>query len=195
MKNIKNIKKLKIIAIFLIILLITILFLVNIIKNNTGNQKEEKQTMYEYIKSENYRMVKDYLNPTSEEIAKLYSTYGRDNVQIVEEGIIIKPDDYSPYEERLFTDVWPERELTNKIKKPESGKINLIEVAETYVIIKVKKISEKEVKEYISEIKDEYTIKEKNEDKQILYSARNTDDVLVTVKFDGKLCTIKYSGF
>lgn len=195
MKNIKRIKKLKILAIFLTVLLILILILVNIIKSNAGKQNEEKQTVSEYIKSENYRMAKDYLNPTSDEIAKLYSTYGHDNVQVVEEGIIIKPDDYSPYEKRLYTDVWPETELTNKIIEPKIGKINLIEVAETYVTIKIKKVTEKEIKEYISEIKNEYTVKEKTDDKQIMFSARNDDDILATVEFDGKLCTIKYSNF
>lgn len=190
----KNMKKLKILAGALIVLLITIIIVNSNLKSEKDYDNYTNQTSD--VKSpDSTKMVRDYLEPTPEEKAELYSLYGYDNVEFTSQGIVIKPGDYNSFEKKLCTDVWPDTELTSKVKKPVVGKVNTVEVGETYIIIELKNITEKEAKEYISEIKSEYTKSEKSKENGVLFLARNSEDVLVKVSYNGTICTINYSGF
>ena len=190
----KDIKKLKILAGALVILLIVIIIASNSSKAEKNYSDYTNQTSD--VKSpDSTKMVRDYLDPTPEEKAELYNLYGYDNVEFTSQGIVIKPEDYNLFEKKLCTDIWPDTELISKVKKPEVGKINTVEVGETYIIIELKNITEKEVKEYISEIKSEYTKSEKSKEDGVLFLARNSENILVKVSYNGTICTVNYSGF
>ena len=190
----KDIKKLKILAGALVILLTVIIIASNSSKSEKNYSDYTNQTSD--VKSpDSTKMVRDYLDPTPEEKAELYNLYGYDNVEFTSQGIVIKPEDYNLFEKKLCTDIWPDTELISKVKKPEVGKINTVEVGETYIIIELKNITEKEVKEYISEIKSEYTKSEKSKEDGVLFLARNSENILVKVSYNGTICTVNYSGF
>lgn len=197
-------KKLKIVASLIFLLLIATITLYFYKLNQNSNNKvldnnviddDYTQSVLEFENSDSGRIMRDYTNPTADEKSLAYERFGYENVEFTSQGLLVKQGDYGIIGDRLYTNIWPDTELTSKIAKPEVGKIDLIEVGTDYVTITLKSITKKKINEYISKIKSEYTQKEKNDNKTILYLARNENDVLVQVKFDGNLCTIKYSNF
>lgn len=197
-------KKLKITAVLLFLLLIVTITLYFFKPNNNSTGKvldnniiDDDYTQYvlEFESSDSGRIMRDYTNPTSDEKMLAYERFGYENVEFTSQGLLVKQGDYGIIGDRLYTNIWPDTEITSKITKPEVGKIDLVEVGTNYVTITLKNITKSETEQYISEIKSEYSHKEKKNNKTVLYLARNDDDVLVQVKFNGNLCTIKYSDF
>lgn len=200
-----NVKKLKRIALLLIISLIIVIFISVItsnedskVINNNNNQNQNEisteSTVNLINEYDNDRMIQDYTNPTTEEKAKVFDLYGVENVSFTKQGLVIYPTEYDNTEKRLLTDIWVDNEMTNKVSPPTVGEMYLLEVGQTYLIISLKDVTEKELKQYINEINDEYSDVTKIKSDSILYYAKNDDGSSVKIEYkkSNKKATIEY---
>lgn len=200
----KKIKKLKRLVFLIIVLLIVIvsfnswrrskIFEGEGIKTSSGELKTDATINVAEIDSG--RFIKDYTNPTTEEIAKAYDIYGYGNCYFTDEGLYVKADEYGYYQNRLITNLWLSKNtLVSKVKKPEVGNIDNIEIGQTYLQIYLYDVTEKELKTYIKEIDDEYNDELETKKDSTLYIARNEKNDKVEIKYNSmsKIASILYS--
>lgn len=187
--EIERYKKLaKIIGVSLIVLVCISFFIIpNMNKkpnNNDNNKKNEGISTGTPFKPSNYdngKLVQDYLNPTDEEIGAVIDRYGLDNFKFTDQGLYVYAlnDDE---ENRLYTDVWIENKFLDMIVKPEL-EIFLIEIGDTYLVINLENVDEKDLKKYIKTIEDEYSRELYSRHSETIYRAANKKEMLVDIKF------------
>lgn len=190
----KKIRKLKRLVFFIVILLVVIISL-NVLrkssntngKNNSNNSEIKTDATINVAEIDSGRFIKDYTNPTSDEIAKAYDTYGYGECYFTDEGLFIKADEYGTSEDRLITNVWlSENKLVSKVKKPDVGTLETIEIGQTYLKIYLCDISEKDLKKYIKEIDDIYSNEIKTNNDAVVYKARDNEKNKVEIKYNAK---------
>ena len=169
---------------FVVVVIVALVVLPNL-KNpelsNSGSSNISNDVVFKASQYEKSKMVQDYLNPTDAEKNLINAEYGLGNWYFDEQGLHVILQ-YVDDNERLYTDVWPETEKTKNILKPEM-QILEIELGKTFMQIKLIDVTEKDVKNYIKDIKKEY----KNELTPIslneIFRASSQDHRVVNVEY------------
>lgn len=194
-KKLKRLFRVVFIA-FVIVLILAFYILPKSEKGELVKNEEEgvsTDVVFEASQYEKTKMIQDYLNPTDSEKNFVNSTYGVGNWYFDNQGLHVTLQ-YEADNERLFTDVWPENNLTQNILKPEM-EILEIELGKTFMQIKVIDVTEKEINRYIKDIKKEY----KNEMTPIslneIFRASSEEHKVVNVEFKEELseAVIRYT--
>ena len=193
----KKIKKLKRLLVVTVILLVGIVVLdifidksksnISITSPDKDNNEIKTDGTINVAEIDSGRFIKDYTNPSYEELIKAYDMYGYGNCYFTDEGLFVKAGEYDDSEDRLITNVWLSGDaFVSKVKEPQIGSLDTIEIGETYLKIFLIDVTEKELKEYIKEIKDEYSEKIDTYNNWILYLAKNDEGNKIEIRHNSK---------
>ncbi|MBQ8298618.1 MAG: hypothetical protein IJX99_01925 [Clostridia bacterium] len=186
-----EIEKYKKIAKIIVVLIVFLLLIVFFILPKASDYKESgigkneegisTDTPFDASNYDNGKLVQDYLNPTDDEIGAITQRYGVDNYVFNEQGLYVYAvnDDE---ENRLYTDVWPDTAFTNMVLKPDLD-MYLIEVGQTYLVINLEKVTEKELKQYIKSIEDDFSRELYSRHSETLYRAVNEKNIIVDIQY------------
>ena len=181
----KKLKRLFVmVSIAFIIVLILAFGILPKAENGAIIKKEDgvsNNAVFEASQYEKEKMIQDYMNPTESEKNFVNATYGVGNWYFDNQGLHVTLQ-YVEDNERLFTDIWPENDLTQNILKPEM-EILEIELGKTFIQIKVADVTERNINKYIKDIKKEY----KNEMTPIslneIFRASSKENKVVSIEF------------
>lgn len=177
----------KIIVVLIVFLLIIAFFVlpkINEVEDSGENKNEEgisTETPFYASNYDNGKFIQDYLNPTEYEIGAVVERYGENNYHFNEQGLYIYAVE-DDEENRLYTDVWPDTAFTNMVVEPDLD-IYLIEVGQTYLVINVENVKEKDLKEYVKSIEDEFSRELYSRHSDVLYRAANENNLVVDIKY------------
>lgn len=185
------------IAKFLVIAIIIIILVVFVIIPNlqdseaVSGKKDEGISTDVTFNASDYdsgKVVQDYSNPTEDEKFAIDKQYGSNHNYFDEEGLhlVNMTDVIEGEEDKLITDKWPDNEFTRAVLKPDM-ELGVVEVGETYLKINVSNVKEKDIENYIDEIKDDYKNELQTTHPNTVYRANADDGKMVDIKFhEGK---------
>lgn len=187
-----NYEKLKRLAILIGVIIIVILIATNCEKKEDLETQQQSfkehqdvptTTPFDISEVEEDGIARDYTNPTDEEEEEAYALYGKNGCYFDEKGLHIKH--YEAATETLRTQlILEEYDFVKTIPLPDEKKVEYYEYEENAFRIFLKKISKKEMEDYLKKIKETYKYTVTITETGVMYKAVSEEGHRVTVSYN-----------